>query len=817
MALSGAGLTAQYFHNSDFTGLAETRVENISHNWGTGAPAAGVAADSFSVRWTGQIEPAFSETYTFNVLSDEGVRLWVNGQLVIDDWTGHVRRNRQGTSALAAGQRYDIRLDYFEGTGAAQIELSWSSASQASQIVPASALYESPPGLWGAYGDTAGHAVSRVDANVAFDWGAAAPVAGINADSFTATWSGQIRADYSEQYTFSTISDERVRLWIGEELIIDDWAPHSSSERLGTKLLEAGKWYDVRLEYQDDTGAANISLRWSSERQTGVGLFEDVPTASLRAAKETPLTFRNPLGAGADPFVVRENGYYYLTMTTNGTSVSVTRAPTLQDVHPNTAVSDTLVVWNAPAGTMFSSQVWAPELHHIGSSWYIYVAASDGDNANHRMYVLERDDPDPFGPFYFRERLAATTDRWAIDGTVFQWQGVLYFVWSGWPGTTDGQQNLYIAEMRNPWTLRGERALISTPQYSWEKFGLPINEGPEVLIENGQLHIIYSASGYWTNEYSLGRLTYNGTGSLLSAASWTKASQPVFTATSLVTGVGHASFTKSPDGTENWIVYHAHANPTVFKEDRVVSIQPFTFAANGTPIFGAPLPPTQVIAAPAGMPQANRVAAVGDFNADGVIDASDYSTWRATFGAALFPGTSAEGNGNGEVDAADYVLWRKRNSQVGAAAVVAGEPNANAAQAVSGGEDLPAGAAVSSTEISIVATAVLDVSSSAPQAVPLVPFIDGKRAPVVEASRLQRVRAEQAFDAAFASLNSINFYEPKRRSEHWQSERTIVDEWRRSLIGDGPLKPADSGDLVSERIFDTVPQLLFEAAGVRTD
>ncbi len=72
LTLSGTGLSAQYFHNSDFTGLAETRVENISHNWGTGSPAAGVDADSFSIRWTGQIAPAYSETYTFQALSDEG-------------------------------------------------------------------------------------------------------------------------------------------------------------------------------------------------------------------------------------------------------------------------------------------------------------------------------------------------------------------------------------------------------------------------------------------------------------------------------------------------------------------------------------------------------------------------------------------------------------------------------------------------------------------------------------------------------------------------------------------------------------------------
>ena len=285
--------------------------------------------------------------------------------------------------------------------------------------------------------------------------------------------------------------------------------------------------------------------------------------------KDAPVTFHNPLGPGADPFVTQYQGYYYMTMTTDGQSVQITRAKSLQDITPNSPASDSVVAWSAPASTAYSSQVWAPELHHIGENWYIYVAASDGNNANHRMQVLERDNPDPFGPFYYKAQLAATTDRFAIDGTVLEWQNSLYFVWSGWAGFTDGQQNLYIAEMRNPWTLRGDRVLISTPQYAWEKNGLPINEGPEVLIDNGQLQIIYSASGYWTPQYALGKLTYNGTGSLLSAASWTKAVLPVFAPTSQVVGVGHASFTKSPDGTEDWIVYHAHANPNVFNEDRV--------------------------------------------------------------------------------------------------------------------------------------------------------------------------------------------------------------------------------------------------------
>jgi len=131
LALSGAGPDRAILPKQRLHGASRDSHRNVSHNWGTGSPAVGVNGDTFSVRWTGQIEPAYSESYTFTALSDEGVRVWVDGQLLIDDWTPHVRRNQQGTIALQAGQRYDIRLDYFEGTGAAQIELSWSSGTSA--------------------------------------------------------------------------------------------------------------------------------------------------------------------------------------------------------------------------------------------------------------------------------------------------------------------------------------------------------------------------------------------------------------------------------------------------------------------------------------------------------------------------------------------------------------------------------------------------------------------------------------------------------------------------------------------------------------
>ncbi|HEX2474824.1 MAG TPA: PA14 domain-containing protein, partial [Lacipirellulaceae bacterium] len=680
LAPAGMGLTAQYFHNDDFTGLADTRVESVFQNWGTGSPGAGIDGDTFSARWTGQIQAKYSQTQTFRVLSDEGVRVWVDGQLIIDDWSPHLRRVHTGTINLVAGRFYDIRVDYFEKTGDARIEFSWLAPGGAIELISADRLYESPAGLLGTYTDTTGGALSRVDAGIDFAWGSGSPDAAIDSDGFRVTWSGQIRADFNEEYTFSTASDDGVRLWIGNELVIDNWTNQSGAQASGIKSLEAGKWTDVRLEYYENVGQANVELRWSSTRQTGIGVFEVVPQESLRAIKHTPVTFKNPLGTGADPFVIPWEGKYYMSRSTGG-AVWINRAESLQDIHHSSLGSDTVLAWDPPPGTNYSEEIWAPELHRIGQSWYIYVAASNGANETHRMHVLERTAEDPFGPFVYKGQIVAPTDRWAIDGTVFQWEGFTYFAWSGWPGFSNGQQNLYIAQMQNPWTLRTDRVLISTPQYAWEMHGMPINEGPQILVENGKLHIIYSASGYWTPQYALGRLSYNGTGSLLSAASWTKAPQPVFQSAGSVVGVGHASFVKSPDGTEDWMVYHAHKSPVPPSgEIRDVRIQPFTFFADGTPNFGAPIATQLSIRAPSVGPDPERVFFAGDYNADSVVDTVDHATWRATFGMTVFPRSGADGNGNGVVDTADYIIWRRNQNIDAPQASAASTPPATQAR-----------------------------------------------------------------------------------------------------------------------------------------
>lgn len=139
---TGTGLKGEYYDNQDFTVLKLTRVDaTVNFAWGNGSPHASVASDTFSVRWTGQVQAQYSQSYTFYTTSDDGVRLWINGQLIINNWTDHGPTENSGTITLVANQRYDIKMEYYENGGGAVAKLSWSSASQPKQVIPQSRLF----------------------------------------------------------------------------------------------------------------------------------------------------------------------------------------------------------------------------------------------------------------------------------------------------------------------------------------------------------------------------------------------------------------------------------------------------------------------------------------------------------------------------------------------------------------------------------------------------------------------------------------------------------------------------------------------------
>jgi PA14 domain/Chitobiase/beta-hexosaminidase C-terminal domain len=144
---TGTGLTGAYFSNqlTNFLGtptLTETDA-TVNFNWGGGTPVAGVSATNFTVRWTGAVQPQFDGAYTFYTTTDDGARLWVNGQLLVDEWVTQPATTWSGSVALAAGQKYPVTMEYFQATGGSSAQLAWSSAAQMSEIIPQSQLYPS--------------------------------------------------------------------------------------------------------------------------------------------------------------------------------------------------------------------------------------------------------------------------------------------------------------------------------------------------------------------------------------------------------------------------------------------------------------------------------------------------------------------------------------------------------------------------------------------------------------------------------------------------------------------------------------------------
>lgn len=303
-------------------------------------------------------------------------------------------------------------------------------------------------------------------------------------------------------------------------------------------------------------------------------------------------TFNNYIDIGADPFIAQKGGYYYYVKT-QGNGVTVYKTKAFVDLEHAEGVR----VWNAPPGTSYCCNVWAPEIHFIDNKWYIYFAANNG-SGYHSMYVLESTSTDAQGEYVLKSKLVAPNRKGehAIDETVFRHSdGKLYLLYSG-AATSSSPQHIYIAPMSNPWTISGNAVELTRPDYYWEYSSSPITEGPVILQRSGKTFIVYSANAYASPDYALGMLTYKS-GTVLSKSNWTKNSLPVFKKTSDVFAPGHNTFTKSPDGKEDWIVYHAR---DADGGKRTVRAQKFSWSSTGVPQFGTPLSLSVDIPLPSG-------------------------------------------------------------------------------------------------------------------------------------------------------------------------------------------------------------------------
>lgn len=301
--------------------------------------------------------------------------------------------------------------------------------------------------------------------------------------------------------------------------------------------------------------------------------------------------FRNPLVLRrADPWVYNHNGKYYFTGSVpQYDCIELRCADTLDSLRdaPRT------VIWRAHKEGEMSEHIWAPELHRINEKWYIYfTSAPKDDKWNIRPYVLECTDEDPItGAWTEKGRIILPEDSFSLDMTSVVHNGMQYVFWAQKPNEEIGSC-IYVARMKNPWTLDSNAVMITKPEYLWEKQGFAVNEGPAVLMHGDKVIMTFSASDTgW--RYCMGMLWAYKDSDWLDAKSWHKISHPVFksSAGQEMFGPGHNCFT-----TENGrdvLIYHCRSYKEIdgdplYDPNRHARAQIFEYDENGLPVFGEP-------------------------------------------------------------------------------------------------------------------------------------------------------------------------------------------------------------------------------------
>ncbi|EWZ28943.1 hypothetical protein BFJ63_vAg14660 [Fusarium oxysporum f. sp. narcissi] len=306
-------------------------------------------------------------------------------------------------------------------------------------------------------------------------------------------------------------------------------------------------------------------------------------------------TYSNPLEPrnGGDPSIVWHAGWYYMTSTTWG-DVRLRRAKTLNGL--KTGESKIIYQSNEPSRCC---NVWAPELHNVGGTWHVYFSAGTRANTDNQRSQVLKGGANPWDEFRFAGTL--NTPNWAIDGTRLTIDNKNYFVYSCWRSDTGTNlQSLCISLMSSPTTLTGGEFLLSSPTADWERFGdFPVNEGPFALYHGGKTFISFSASFCGSPQYSLGYLTYRGSGDPRQKSNWKKSGRQ-FTAANGNFGTGHNSFFTSPDGTETWMAYHSTPNAAGSCGDRFANAKKIDWNPDGSPKLGSAPAANQNLAGPRG-------------------------------------------------------------------------------------------------------------------------------------------------------------------------------------------------------------------------
>lgn len=321
----------------------------------------------------------------------------------------------------------------------------------------------------------------------------------------------------------------------------------------------------------------------------------------------------NPLCVGLDPWITYKDGYYYLVIG-SGTTVNAYKAVDIAAL----AYAEANVIAKIGKSVGLES-VWSPEMHYFTkeemgdkAGWYLYIACTpygSNDSSLRRIYCLKALTDNPLDGFGSPVTGAANTPvqiivdtdntNWNIGPSILKVNGTVYMTWTGRIGGAyekEHWQCIYIAELSNPWTIKGNASMICRPTKSWERGGAGLGSDgklyPEVVEgatavygDDGSVYIVYSASGYWTNNYCLALLTLkrDSNGAFLSPLdmnSWEKSANPILVQGNGAYGTGHASYTTSPDGTARYFVYHGYLD-SGHSGSRYTFVETYTAGSDG--------------------------------------------------------------------------------------------------------------------------------------------------------------------------------------------------------------------------------------------
>lgn len=276
-----AGLFGSYYDTMDLTGPRVTRVDpQLSFTWTSGtSPIAGIAANTWSARWTGHIVAPATGSITIATRSDDGIEVWIDRKLVIRNWTNHGPTRNAATVAMAAGQSYEIIVSYYNNTGGGVAELLWTYGGNPETAVPSSHLraaditqQDLPPaggsGFEVAYYNNDYFAGAPIPggyaAKIAYNWGTKAPIAGITGYRWSGIWRGTLEAPVTDTYTLMTSHTGSLLVYLDGKLVINKAKRGSNVTATYTVPLVAGSRHPIEVRFANPDTSAKLSLFWSA-------------------------------------------------------------------------------------------------------------------------------------------------------------------------------------------------------------------------------------------------------------------------------------------------------------------------------------------------------------------------------------------------------------------------------------------------------------------------------------------------------------------------------------------------------------------------